>query len=546
MTLKPASLLFALAFGLAACGGQSGTQSPAASGAAAPAAAKPAGKDNVVIDNGAEPESLDPHKSGESASFAIIRQMLMGLVAADAQGNTVPGVAEKWESSDNKVWTFHLRDAKWANGDPVTAEDFVYSLRRLTDPATASPYSSYLSDAKVENAAAIAEGKAKPDTLGVKALDAKTLQFTLTEAVPYFPDMLLLPVTYAVHKATVEKHGEKWTLPENYMPNAAYKLKEWTVNSQIVLERNNAYYDNAKTNINNIVFLPITDAAVGYNRYLADEVDVVPVPPEQFQKVKAERSSEMYSNTNLCTFYYEPNLKNPIFADAKVRKALSLTLDRETIAGKVMGRGETPSYQFTPPSTQGMGEVAVSWKSWDAAKRTEEAKKLLTEAGYSESKPLKFEILYNTSDVGKKLVSAGASMWKTALGNLVDVKMINQEWKTSLETRRNGKFEIALAGWCADYNEPSSFLNMLRANNTNNTGKYIKPEFEALLDKTLSAPDAESRKKLYHEAETMLENDAGLIPVYNRVSVMLVKPHIGNFTNQDPMSNWLVKDWKLN
>lgn len=186
--LKPILLALGLAFGLAACGGQDKQ-------AAAPAEGKPAAaqsgelaeKQEIVINNGAEPESLDPHKVSGVPESNLLRQMLVGLTSTDNEGNTVAGMAEKWESADNKVWTFTLRDAKWSNGDPVTAEDFVFSFRRVTDPATASPYASYLADVKVANAQEIIDGKAKPDTLGVKAIDAKTLEITLNEPVPYFP-----------------------------------------------------------------------------------------------------------------------------------------------------------------------------------------------------------------------------------------------------------------------------------------------------------------------------------------------------------------------
>nr|WP_245571921.1 peptide ABC transporter substrate-binding protein [Conchiformibius kuhniae]UOP04126.1 peptide ABC transporter substrate-binding protein [Conchiformibius kuhniae] len=521
---------------------------PAAETAAAPSAA-PAAKNNVIIDIGAEPSSLDPHKASDSGAFDVMRQMLLGLVAADGEGKTVPALAEKWESADNKVWTFHLRDAKWNNGDPVTADDFVFSLRRLTDPATGSPYGGYLVDAKVENAAAVNQGKAKPETLGVKALDAKTLQITLSEAVPYFPDMMLLPVTYAVHAKTVQQHGDKWTQPEHYVANAAYKLKEWTVNSQIVLERNPDFYDNAQTDINEIVFLPITDASASLNRYRAGELDFAAVPPAQFQQVKddAVLGKEMRVRPRLCTFYYEPNIKQPKFADAKVRRALMLSLDRETIAGKVLGRGETPAYQFTPPSINDMGDAAMDWRGWDKAKRIEEAKKLLAEAGYGAGKPLRFEILYNTSDVSKQLVSASMALWKEALGaDWVDIQAVNQEWKTFLDTKRAGKFDVGFSGWCADYNEPSSFLNMMRTGNGNNSNAYANPEFDALLDKTLSAPDAAARQKLYHDAERVLiDQDAGMVPVFHRVSVSVLKPYVLGFSGNDPMGNYQIKDWEL-
>lgn len=208
-----------------------------------------ADKQELVINNGAEPESLDPHKVSGVPESNILRQMFVGLTTTDPDGKTIPGMAESWESADNKVWTFKIRDAKWSNGDPVTAEDFVYSFRRVVDPNTASPYASYLADDKVLNAQEVIDGKVKPDALGVKALDEKTLQVTLSEPVPYFPDTLIHTSVKPVPQKVVEKFGEKWTDPANIVVNGPYKISEWQVNDKIVLERNESYYDNANTTL---------------------------------------------------------------------------------------------------------------------------------------------------------------------------------------------------------------------------------------------------------------------------------------------------------
>lgn len=242
-------------------------------------------KQEVVINNGAELESLDPHKTSGVPESNALRQLLVGLTSTDADGNTVPGMAEKWENKDNTVWTFHLRDAKWSNGDPVTADDFVYSMRRLVNPETASPYASYLADANVAGAQAIVDGKAKPDTLDVKAIDAKTLQITLSGPVPYLPDMLIHTATKPVNKNAVEKWGEKWTAPGHFVGNGPYALKEWAVNSQIVLERNKNYYDDANTTINKVTLLPVSSPPTDVSRYKAGEIDVSynDLPSEQYQ-----------------------------------------------------------------------------------------------------------------------------------------------------------------------------------------------------------------------------------------------------------------------
>ncbi|OSI14336.1 ABC transporter substrate-binding protein [Neisseria dumasiana] len=541
---KALLLAVATAFGLAACGGGNSAENNQNT---APVSTEAAEKQEIVINNGAEPESLDPHKVSGVPESGILRQILVGLTSTDNDGNTVAGMAEKWESADNKVWKFTLRDAKWSNGDPVTAEDFAYSFRRVTDPATASPYASYLADAKVLNAAKIIEGKAKPDSLGVKAVDAKTLEITLEEPVPYFPDMLIHTSVKPVHKATVEKFGDKWTSPANIVVNGPYTVKAWDVNSQIVLERNPNYFDDANTTITKATLLPISSPPTDMSRFKAGEVDVTynDIPTEQFKSLQQEMGGQMKVAPYLCSYYYEFNHTKPPFNDVKVRKALQLTLDRETMVDKVIGRGETAAYQFTPPAAQGMKEFVPEWKSWDKAKRIEEAKKLLAEAGYSESKPLNFELLYNTNENHKKNAVAAAALWKEALG-FVNVNLVNQEWKTYLDTRRNQKHQMARGGWCADYNEASTFLNTFKSDNSSNYGKYQSAEFDNLILKTLSGDvTPEQRGELYSQAEAVMDKDAATIFVFHYVNARLVKPYVDGYSTKDPMDNWQIKNWKI-
>lgn len=547
--LKPILLALGLAFGLAACGGQDKQAAAPAEGkpAAAATGTELAEKQEIVINNGAEPESLDPHKVSGVPESNLLRQMLVGLTSTDNEGNTVAGMAEKWESADNKVWTFTLRDAKWSNGDPVTAEDFVFSFRRVTDPATASPYASYLADVKVANAQEIIDGRAKPDTLGVKAIDAKTLEITLNEPVPYFPDTLIHTSVKPVNPKVVAQHGDKWTLPENFVGNGAYKLKSWAVNDKIVMERNPHYFDDANTKINQITFLPISSATTDMSRFKAGEIDVTynDIPTEQFAALKTEMGGQMKVSPYLCTYYYEFNHTKAPFDNEKVRKALSLTFDRDLFAAKIVGRGETPAYMYTPPAAQGMKAFEPEWKAWPMEKRVEEAKKLLAEAGYNEGNPLKFELLYNTNENHKKNAVATAALWKEKLG-FVEATLNNQEWKTYLDTRRTQKHQMSRGGWCADYNEASTFLNTFKSDNSSNYGKYKNPEFDSLMKQTLSPTVMpEQRGDLYQQAEAVLDKDAATIFAYHYISARLVKPHIVGYSDQDPMDNFQVKYWSV-
>ncbi|WP_143515731.1 ABC transporter substrate-binding protein [Psychrobacter sp. JB385] len=504
-------------------------------------------KQELVVNNAAEPESLDPHKVSGVPESGIDRQMFEGLTNTDADGKTIPGMATSWESPDNKVWTFKLRDAKWSNGDPVTAEDFAYSLRRLVDPETASPYSSYLVDAKIVGAEQIVEGKAGIDTLGVKAVDDKTLQVTLSEPVPYFPDMMIHNSVKPVHQKTVEEFGDKWTDPANIVVNGPYKVSKWQVNDQIVLTRNPAYYDDANTKIDTVTMLAIPSSTTDVARYQAGEIDMTynEVPTEQFASLKEQLGDELTVSPYLCTYYYEFNNVKPPFNDVKVRRALALALDRDTVVDKVIGQGQTAAYQLTPIATNGGVKNTPEWSTWDQEKRLAEAKKLLNEAGYNESNPLKFELLYNTNDLHKKTAVAVASLWKQSLG-FVDVSLINKEWKTYLDTRRNGNYQIARAGWCGDYNEASTFLNIVKTGNSNNHGKYSNANFDSLMAQTLKpGVTPEQRTDLYNKAEAQLDQDMPLLNVYHYVSPRLIKPYVIGFPMKDALNNWQAKDLSI-
>ena len=514
-----------------------------ATAAVVPAGVQLAEKQTLVRNNGSEVQSLDPHKIEGVPESNINRDLFEGLLISDVDGKPSPGVAEKWENKDFKVWTFHLRkDAKWSDGTPVTAQDFVYSWQRLANPNTASPYASYLQYGHIVNIDDIIAGKKPITDLGVKALDDHTFEVTLSEPVPYFYKLLVHSSVSPVPRAAVEKFGEKWTQPANIITNGAYKLKDWVVNERIVLERNTNYWDNAKTVINQVTYLPISSEVTDVNRYRSGEIDMTynNMPIELFQKLKKEIPNEVHVDPYLCTYYYEINNQKAPFNDVRVRTALKLALDRDIIVNKVKNQGDLPAYSFTPPYTDGAKLVEPEWFKWSQEKRNEEAKKLLAEAGYTAEKPLTFDLLYNTSDLHKKLAIAAASIWKKNLG--ANVKLENQEWKTFLDTRHQGNYDVSRAGWCADYNEPTSFLNMVLSDSSNNTVHYKSPAFDKLIADTLKVTDEAQRSELYSKAEQQLDKDSAIVPVYYYVNARLVKPWVGGYTGKDPMDNVYTKD----
>ncbi|WP_336778282.1 ABC transporter substrate-binding protein [Pantoea sp. USHLN256] len=507
-----------------------------------PAGTQLSDSQRIVINNGSEVATLDPQKAEGVPESNVMRNLLEGLVETDNNGQLVPGVAKQWQSNEGRIWTFTLRDdARWSNGQPVTAQDFVYSWQRLADAKTASPYASYLQAAHVANIDAILSGKAAPIDLGVKALDDHHLQVTLSEPVPYFVAMLAHSAMKPVYRPAIEQWGEQWTQPQHYIGNGAFTLNEWVVNEKITVKRNPFYWDNAHTVIEEGVFLPISSENSDINRYRSGGTDMTnsAVPPEMFNKLQQDLGDEVKISPLLCTFYYEINNKKAPFNDARVRTALKLTLDRDIIAKKIMGQGQIPAYGLTPPFTQGITLSPPAWAQQTQTARNAAAKQLLAEAGFNAQHPLRFTLLYNTSEQNKRQAIAAASMWQKNLGAVVTLQ--NQEWKTLLETRHQAQYDVVRATWCADYNEPSTFLNMLLSGSSINTAFYQSSAFDQLMKQTLSTTDEAKRASLYQQAEAQLDKDSPIVPVYYRVSVRLVKPWVGGFTGKDPQDMLALK-----
>ena len=505
-----------------------------------PAGTKLADVQQLVKGNGSEPATLDPQKVEGTPESAILRDLFEGLVSSGPKGEVVPGVAESWETKDNKHYVFHLRkDAKWSNGEPVTAHDFEFAFKRAVDPKTASPYSWYLEIPTIVNASEIIAGKKPADSLGVKAVDDYTFEVQLEKAIPYFVSMLSHTTTYPVPKKVIEKFGDKWTQPGNMVGNGAYVLKEWVVNERIGVERNKNYWNNAKTVIDKVTYLPIQSTNAELNRFLAGEIDMTwNVPIERFKQLKKDYPADLKVEGLVSTYYYQFNTKKKPFDDVRVRTALSYAVNRDVIADKVMGQGQRPAYGLTPDYVDGFKPVVADWSKMTQADRDAKAKALLQEAGFDTSKPLKFELLYNTDDNHKKVAVAVASMWKK-LG--VQVSLVNQEWKTYLETKKQGQFDVGRAGWIADYNEASSMLDLMQTTHGNNDGKYSNPAFDKLMNESRNQVDADARNKLYVQAEEILAKDMPIAPIYQYVTSRMVKSYVGGYP-ANPLDNLYSKD----
>lgn len=507
-----------------------------------PADVKLAKVQELVRGNGTEVESLDPQKVSGVPEAHIIRDLMEGIVNQDDKGNLVPGVATSWETEDNKTWIIHLReDAKWSNGETLTAADFVYTWRRLGDPKTGSPYASYLEMTTIKNATDIINGNKAPATLGVEALDKHTLKVTLDKPLSYFIAMLAHTSMKPVHQATVEKYGDKWTSVNTHVGNGAFKLAKWVVNERIVLERNEHYWDNQNTVLDKVTFLPIEDQVAEMNRYLAGEIHITnEVPTEHIKRLKKDHGADYQVTPALCTYYYEFNTNKEPFNQVEVRKALSYAIDRNVLTKFVIGKGDKPAYNFTHVATTGFEVEAPQYAQMSQKERVKEAKKLMEQAGFGKDNPLNFTLLYNTSENHKKIAVALASMWKQTLG--VTVELENQEWKSYLDSKRQGNFEVSRAGWCGDYNEASTFLGILRTGHSQNYPNYSSESFDINLDKALSAKTDQERTEIYKESEKLLAKDMPIIPMYHYVHARLVNPKVGGFPLENPEEQFYSKN----
>ena len=491
-----------------------------------------------------EHSSVDPQVVEDVSGSEIVRDLFEGLFNQDADGNLVPGVALDFVANeDNTQFTFNLRDnAKWSNGDPVTAGDFVYAWQRLLDPELASPYQWFGEIMNIVNAGAVIAGDMPTSELGVSAADDHTLVVNLSVSTPHFPLMTTHASTFPAPQSVVEAHGAEWIKPENIVSNGAYVLTEHVPSERSVRERNTMYWDNANTVIDKVVALVINDENVAFQRYEAGELDRTEIPSGQYPQLKVSHPDEATVFPRLCSYYYNVNLREngpaPL-KDARVRQALSMAIDRDIITENVTAGGQFPAYTFTPGATAGFEVPDVEMANMSQAERDAAAKALLAEAGYPDG--FDTQIIYNTSEGHKRIAIAISQMWKQKLG--VNAELANQEWQTFLETRGNGDFEIARAGWCGDYNEASTFLDLVDSGSGYNDSAYNNPEVDGLLQQAKVSAD---RQPIYTQIEQIIADEVPIIPIYHYTANYMLDTDLGGWPVNNVEQNWYSKDlWKI-
>jgi len=477
-----------------------------------------------------EPESLDPQKSRSVQALDVLRDIGEGLVAYSASGELIAATAVSWDiSEDGLTYTFHVRrGARWSNGDPVMAQDFVSGLRRLVDPQTAAFYAAEL--ANVVNAAAIVAGDMPVTALGVEAVDDATLVISLLRPTPYLLSLLTHPSTFPAHSDSIAEHGDSFARAGKLLSNGAYVLVDWQPGSIIELRRNEQYWNNANTAIDVVRHHIVTQEMAEVNRYRAGELHTTStVPPDNFDQLRVEYADELHIAPTLGVYYYGFNLTKPPFKDnPALRRALSMAIDREVLVEAITGRGEAPAYSWVPPGIENYEPPKLSYADLSQDERNALARSLYKEAGYSDANPLQFELRYNTSDTQQRIALAVQAMWRDVLG--AEATPVNVEFQVLLDQMRDAEVtEVFRSSWFGDYNDANTFLAIMQSDSPGNMPRYANEEYDTLMKSAAEQLDLDRRRLYLEEAERVLLADHAVIPLYFYVSKHLVSPEVGGW-----------------
>ena len=492
---------------------------------------------DLVICNGAEPQTLDPPLVSGQLEGRICAALYEGLTRRDARGKSVPGAAESWTvSPDGRTYTFTLRpDLKWSNGDPVTAEDFRYSWLRALDPATGSPYAEILFFISGAEDFQAARGPAESVEIG--APDARTLVVRLKNPVPFFPSLISFTTYLPVHRATVEKYGDRWTRPEHWVGNGPYTLRAWRVNDRVSLQKNPYYHSAQRVRLDRIDALAVTRASTAFNLYSSGQADVLLdkglIPSLIMPKLRGR--PDFHPAPLFATYFYRFNVTRPPFYNPKVRRALSLAIDKEAVVEKITRGGEPIALSLTPRGVPGYQAP----EGPDSSPRT--AKALLREAGYPNGDGFpRVSILYNKSELNEQIAVELQAQWKSTLGIHVDLR--NQEWATYLRSLDTLDFDIARSSWVGDYDDPLTFLDCFATGRGNNRTGWSDPVYDNLLAKAQAEANATTRLRLLEQAEEILVAQAiPILPLYHFVGCLMFDPKkwdglLPNLLDEHPFS----------
>lgn len=488
-------------------------------------------EETLLLGNGTELETLDPHLSTGNPERQVTSALFEGLVAYHPEDDfgTSPGAAARWEHEELKNWTFYLQEkGTWSDGTPVTAQDFVYAFQRILSPKLASGYAEMLYVMK--NAEAFNRGEIQDfQEVGVKALDDKTLRIELNHPVSYFLSLIKHHSWYPVPRHVVEAHGGmldrfvEWTKPGNMVSNGPYALERWRFTHSLEVRKNPHYWDKDQVKIQKIIYYPITNESTEERAFRNGQLHVTnTLPLDRLPWYQENGKDKLRSSTQLAVYYYRLNTTRAPLNQVKVRQALSLALDRESLIRHVLRGGQRPAIGFTPTSSEGyQGPHATKF---DPVK----ARELLAEAGFPGGKGFpKFEILINTMEAHRRIAEAIQSMWKEHLG--IEINIINKDWQVYLEEQKTMKYDISRSAWIGDYLDPMTFLSMWVKDGGNNLSGWSNPEYDQRLKESMEVGNIEERFALLKLAETLLMEEMPVIPIYWYERSALIDPRLGGF-----------------
>lgn len=551
------TLLLSVSAFMCACSGSgqgTNSSSPPSANNETPADPAPGGKTEAPKEQvfrfnlHSNPPTLDPGLAQDTVAHAVLNGLFEGLTRSSEGGEAVPGTAEKWEiSPDGTKYTFHLRkDAKWSNGDPVTAEDFEFSWKRVLDPKTepAPPYAYQLY--YIKGAEAYNTGQnADPNSVAIKAVDANTLEVELEHSTPYFLSLLSFQTYFPVHSSV--KDNPKWASEAStIISNGPFKISEWKQQSSLEMVKNEHYYGKDEIKFTKVQMSMVADSGSELNMYETDQIDYAGmptgrVPNEQIPILKETKPDELEIKGIASSYYYLFNNMQEPFNNVNIRKALSMAIDRQLIADKVTLGGQLPAFGIVPPGIAGEKAEYRSEHKDDYFKEDIEEAKALLQKGLSElglSAMPEITLAYNTDESHKKVAEAVADMWSKNLG--IKVKIENQEWGVFLKNRTALNYQMARAGWSTDYNDPMSFIDLYMTGSGNNDIGYSNPEFDKLVRDAKQSLDNKERMELMAKAERLLiEQDQAILPLYYYTNVGLKKPNLKNvFIDYQGMINY--------
>jgi len=510
----------------------------------------------IVYNLGADPKTLDPQLNSAVDGSTVIHNAFEGLMREDENSKIIPGTAEKYElSDDGTVYTFHLRDnAKWSDGKPVVAEDFVYAWKRALNPEVAAEYAYQLfyikNGAAYYNQEKIGDKVATAEDVGVKAIDDKTLEVTLESPVSYFLSLAAFPTYFPVRQDIIEQNKEKWALkPDTYVSNGPFKMSEWKEKESITFVKNENYWDAKNVKLETLELRLIDDEITYLNAFKSGEIDVIESPPQaEIPTLLDEGTAKIYPY--LGTYFYVINVSDkakdvdPKAAEAlsnpKFRKALALSIDKQLIVDKVTQGGQVPSTSYVPLGILDSAEKEFKKDYLPPTGDIEEARKLLAEAGYpnGEGAPT-ITLTFNTSQGHQMIAQAVQDMWKTNLG--INVELKNEEWAVFQDTRNNFQYSIARHGWIADYNDPMTFLDMWTTGNGQNNAGYSNKEYDKLIASAKVELDDTKRTEMLRKAEDILMEELPILPIYSYTNVLCIDKNVKG-TYKSPLGQMEFRD----